>query len=129
MATISTNHKVAISTNKLLTPEAGLVSIIIPCYNQAQFLREAIQSALAQTYSHREIFIVDDGSTDNTAEVPAVFAGVRYIRQENTGVSSARNTGLKESAGDCLLVLDAAYRVLPAARETAVDGLRHRPDA
>ena len=94
MATISTKHKVAISTNKLLTPEAGLVSIIIPCYNQAHFLHEAIQSVLAQTYPHREIFIVDDGSTDNTAEVTAGYRDVRYIRQENSGVSAARNTGL-----------------------------------
>src|SRR5437762_4473253 len=128
MATISTNHKVAISTNKLLTPEAGLVSIIIPCYNQAQFLREAIQSALVQTYSHREIFIVDDGSTDNTAEVTAGFAGVRYIRQENAGVSTARNTGLKESRGEYLVFLDADDRLLPEALEIGVDCLRQHPE-
>ena len=128
MATISTNHKVAISTNKLLTPEAGLVSIIIPCYNQAQFLREAIQSALAQTYSHREIFIVDDGSTDNTAEVTAGFAGVRYIHQENSGVSTARNTGLKESRGEYLVFLDADDRLLPEALEIGVDCLRQHPE-
>ena len=128
MATISTNHKVAISTNKLLIPEAGLVSIIIPCYNQAHFLREAIQSALAQTYSHREIFIVDDGSTDNTAEVTAGFAGVRYIRQENAGVSTARNTGLKESRGEYLVFLDADDRLLPEALEIGVDCLRQHPE-
>src|SRR5207247_7128348 len=128
MATISTKHKVVISTNKLLTPEAGLVSIIITCYNQAQILREAIQSALAQTYSHREIFIVDDGSTDNTAEVTAGFAGVRYIRQENAGVSTARNTGLKESRGEYLVFLDADDRLLPEALEIGVNYLREHPD-
>jgi len=128
MATISTNHKVAISTNKLLTPEAGLVSIIIPCYNQAQFLREAIQSALAQTYPHREIFIVDDGSTDNTAEVTAGYRDVRYIRQENSGVSTARNTGLKESRGEYLVFLDADDRLLPEALEIGVDCLRQHPE-
>src|SRR5437867_5651771 len=128
MATISTKHKVAISTNKLLTPEVGLVSIIIPCYNQAQFLREAIQSALAQTYPHREIFIVDDGSTDNTAEVTAGYRDVRYIRQENSGVSTARNTGLKQSRGEYLVFLDSDDRLLPAALEIGVDCLREHPE-
>src|SRR5438034_3045438 len=128
MATTSTNHKVAISTNKLLTSEAGLVSVIIPCYNQAHFLREAIQSALAQTYSHREIFIVDDGSTDNTAEATSSFSGVRYIRQENAGVSTARNTGLKESRGEYLVFLDADDRLLPEALEIGVDCLRQHPE-
>ena len=62
---------------KVPMPESGLISVIIPCYNQAHFLREAIESALAQTYSHREIFVVDDGSTDNTAEVTAGYRDVR----------------------------------------------------
>src|SRR5438874_6230903 len=115
MATSSANHKVAISTDELLTPKAGLVSVIIPCYNQAHFLHEAIQSALAQTYSHREILVVDDGSADNTAEVTAGFAGIRYIRQENSGVSTARNTGLRESRGEYLIFLDADDRLLPDA--------------
>src|SRR6266480_255100 len=127
MATSSANHKVAISTDELLTPKAGLVSVIIPCYNQAHFLHEAIQSALAQTYSHREIFIVDDGSTDNTAEVTSGFSGVRYIRQENAGVSTARNTGLKESRGEYLVFLDADDRLLPEALEIGVDCLRQHP--
>jgi len=128
MATISTKHKVAISTNKLLTPEAGLVSIIIPCYNQAHFLHEAIQSVLAQTYPHREIFIVDDGSTDNTAEVTAGYRDVRYIRQENSGVSAARNTGLKQSRGEYLVFLDSDDRLLPEALEIGVDCLREHPE-
>ena len=76
-------------------PESGLVSVIIPCYNQAQFLPEAIESALAQTYPHREIIVVDDGSTDGTTKVAADYAALQYIRQENSGVSAARNTGLK----------------------------------
>src|SRR5438552_18128130 len=77
--------------------EAGLVTIVIPCYNQAHFLHEAIESALAQTYLHREILVVDDGSTDRTARVATAYQAVRYIRQENSGLSTARNTGLKQS--------------------------------
>src|SRR5436190_9110386 len=128
MVTRSANHRVVISTNELFTPETGLVSVIIPCYNQAHFLNEAIQSALAQTYSHREIFIVDDGSTDNTAEVAAGFASARYIRQENSGVSAARNTGLKESRGEYLVFLDADDRLLPEALEIGVDCLHRHPE-
>src|SRR5207247_11100212 len=127
MATSSANHKVAISTKELLTPKAGLVSVIIPCYNQAHFLREAIQSALVQTYSQREIFIVDDGSTDNTAEVTAGFAGVRCIRQEKAGVSTARNTGLKESRGEYLVFLRADDRLRPEVLCIVVGCLRHHP--
>src|SRR2546430_6174963 len=127
MATSSANHKVAISTDELLTPKAGLVSVIIPCYNQAHFLHEAIQSALAQTYSHREIFIVDDGSTDNTAEITAGFGGVRYICQENSGVSTARNKALKESRGEYLVFLDADDRLLPEALVIGVDWLGQHP--
>jgi glycosyltransferase involved in cell wall biosynthesis len=108
-------------------PEAGLVSIIIPCYNQAHFLHEAIESALAQTYPHREILVVDDGSTDRTPHVATAYPTLRYIRQENSGLSAARNTGLKESRGEYLVFLDADDRLLPGALEIGVDALRQHP--
>src|ERR671910_914102 len=72
---------------------AGLVSVVIPCYNQARFLGEAIESVLAQTYPHFEIVVVDDGSTDNTQEVAARYPEVRCSRQHNQGLSAARNSG------------------------------------
>src|SRR4029450_4466979 len=108
--------------------ESGLASVIIPCYNQAHFLHEAIESALAQTYSHREILVVDDGSTDDTAKVTAGYAMVRYIRQENSGVSAARNTGLKQSRSEYLVFLHADDRLLPEALEIGVNYLREHPD-
>src|ERR687897_2148299 len=76
---------------------AALVSVVIPCYNQAHFLGEAIESVLAQDYPHFEIVVVDDGSTDNTSEVASGYAGVRGIRQENRGLAEARNTGIRHS--------------------------------
>jgi len=109
-------------------PESGLASVIIACYNQAHFLHEAIESALAQTYPRREIIVVDDGSTDNTAEVTAGFAGIRYTRQENSGVSAARNSGLKESRGEYVVFLDADDRLLPEALEVGVSCLHQHPD-
>jgi glycosyltransferase involved in cell wall biosynthesis len=64
-----------------------LVSVVIPCYKLAHFLGETIESVLRQSYPHREIIVVDDGSPDNTAEVSARYPEVRYIRQENQGGS------------------------------------------
>jgi cellulose synthase/poly-beta-1,6-N-acetylglucosamine synthase-like glycosyltransferase len=77
--------------------EAGVVTVVIPCYNQAHFLGEAVESVLAQTYPRHEIIVVDDGSTDETSEVASRYPGVRLIRQENGGLSAARNAGLGQS--------------------------------
>ncbi len=107
---------------------AALVSVIIPCYNQAQFLNEAIESVLAQTYPHFEIVVVDDGSSDNTAEVAARYPGVRYLRQENAGLAAARNSGLRHSSGSYLVFLDADDRLLPNALEAGVRCLQAHPE-
>ncbi len=96
-----------------------MISVIIPCYNQAHFLYEAIESVLAQTHHDFEIIVVDDGSTDSTAEVAAGHPDVRYVRQPNRGVATARNTGLRESEGEYLVFLDADDHLLPAALEMA----------
>jgi len=87
------------------------VSVIIPCYNQGSFLKEAVDSIIAQTYTNWECIIVNDGSTDNTEEVAKAYLkdDVRfiYIKQENKGVPGARNTGLELCTGDYIQFLDA----------------------
>src|SRR5436853_1616118 len=98
----------------------ALVSVIIPCYNQAHYLNDAIESILAQSCADFEIVVVDDGSADNTAEVAAGYPGVRCIRQDNQGLAAARNTGLRESRGDYLVFLDADDRLLPGALEAGL---------
>ena len=73
----------------------SLVSIVIPCYNQARFLGQAIESALAQTHKDVEVIVVNDGSTDNTAEVAGRYSSdprVRLINQKNAGLPAARNS-------------------------------------
>jgi glycosyltransferase involved in cell wall biosynthesis len=105
-----------------------LVSVIITSYNQARFLGVAIESVLTQTYSQFEIIVVDDGSTDNALEVVARYPRLRYIRQDNQGLSAARNTGLRESNGAYLVFLDADDRLLPIALETGVNCLRAHPE-
>src|SRR5919107_192619 len=104
-----------------------LVSVVIPCYNQAHFLSEAIESVLAQTYPYFEIIVVDDGSTDNTSEVAGRYSGVRCIRQDNQGLSGARNSGLRHSKGEYLVFLDADDRLLPQALEVGLECLRAYP--
>src|SRR5215204_1649122 len=106
----------------------ALVSVVIPCYNQAHFLAEAITSALAQTYPHLDIVVVDDGSTDNTGEVAAGYPGVRYVRQANQGLAAARNTGLRHSHGSYLVFLDADDRLLPQAVEVGLRQLQVHPE-
>jgi SAM-dependent methyltransferase len=105
-----------------------LVSVIITSYNQTRFLSDAIESVLTQTYSQFEIVVVDDGSTDNALEVVARYPGVRYIRQDNQGLSAARNKGLRESHGAYLVFLDADDRLLPIALETGMGCLQAHPE-
>src|ERR1700733_11467320 len=105
------------------------VSIVITCYNSARFLREALESVLAQTYRPKvEIVAVDDGSTDETADILAQFPEVRYVYQSNRGVSAARNLGIQASTGEYLLFHDHDDRLLPEATATLVQLLEDRPD-
>jgi glycosyltransferase involved in cell wall biosynthesis len=84
------------------------VSIVIPAYNASAYIVEAIESVLAQTVSPAEIIVVDDGSTDNTAAVLEPYQNrIRYIYQENAGVSAARNRAIEAANGDFIAFLDA----------------------
>jgi glycosyltransferase involved in cell wall biosynthesis len=106
----------------------ALVSVIIPCYNQARFLGEAIESVLSQSYPHFEVVVIDDGSTDNTSEVATRYAGVRCVRQDNEGLAGARNAGIRHSRGSYLVFLDADDRLLPDALGVGLRHLKERPE-
>ena len=88
------------------------ISIIIPCYNHAAFLPDAIESALAQDYPDVEVIVVNDGSTDNSSEVARRYP-VRLIEQENKGLSAARNTGIRAATGTWILPLDSDDKIEP----------------
>src|SRR5215208_7256201 len=105
-----------------------LVSVVIPCYNQAHFLGEAIESVLAQSHPNFEIIVVDDGSPDDTSEVAEHYPEVRLVRQENQGLSAARNAGLARSEGEYVVFLDADDRLLPEALKTGVECLEAHPE-
>jgi glycosyltransferase involved in cell wall biosynthesis len=93
-----------------MSEERPTVSVIIPAYNSAKYLPQAIDSVLQQTYNDYEIIIINDGSTDNTPEVIQPYlklSAVRYFAQENLGVSAARNRGLQEARGEFIAFLDA----------------------
>lgn len=112
-----------------LSGPTPLVSVIVPCYGQAPYLEEAIESVLAQTYAQVEVVVVDDGSPDNAARIAARFPGVRCVRQPNQGLAGARNTGIRESEGELLVFLDADDRLLPRALEAGIAELRTHPEA
>lgn len=105
------------------------VSIIIPAYNQARYLGAAVQSALDQTYANVDVLVVDDGSTDDTAQVAQQFTDprVRYIYQENRGLSGARNTGIRHATGDFLTYLDSDDLFLPQKLEILLPALQAQP--
>lgn len=105
-----------------------LVSVIIPCYKQARFLSEAIESALGQTHRRVEVIVVDDGSPDETAEVASRYSAVKLIRQENRGVAMARNAGLEASCGEYVVFLDADDRLLPQALKLGLEAMVVDPD-
>ena len=85
-----------------------VVSAVIPTYNYGRFVAEAVESALAQTYSPVEVVVVDDGSTDDTAERLQPYRGrIRYLYQENRGLSGARNAGIRAARGEYVALLDS----------------------
>lgn len=84
------------------------VSIVIPCYNGETFVREAIDSALAQTYPRVEVVVIDDGSTDRSWEVIRSYGNrIRPVHQKNQGLPATRNVGISRASGDYFLFLDA----------------------
>ena len=101
---------------------------MVTCYNQGHFLPESIGSILSQTRRPDEILLVDDGSTDNTRDEVRRFSEVSYIRQDNSGLAAARNTGLRQSRGDLLVFLDADDRLLPQALEAGLDDFAAHPE-
>lgn len=100
-----------------------LVSVIIPVFNGEKYLSEAIQSVLDQTYQPFEVIVVDDGSTDCSAEIALSFSGVVYIYQDNAGTASARNRGLRDAQGEYLAFLDADDLWLPDKIAVQMDAL------
>src|SRR5215472_11742468 len=105
-----------------------LVSVIVPCFNQARYLTDALHSILCQTYSQHETLVIDDGSADDTCKVASGFEKVKYFYQENRGLASARNVGIRECRGDFLVFLDADDLLLPAALQVGVDELLSHPE-
>ncbi len=104
------------------------ISAVIPSYNHSALLKEAIASVLAQTRPVQEVVVVDDGSTDETRQVVAGFSGkVRYVYQDNRGLSAARNTGIREARGDWLAFLDADDSWLPEKIRLQEEALRREP--
>ncbi len=100
-----------------------LVSIIIPVYNGSNYVREAIDSALAQTYPHKEIIVVNDGSTDGGATEEIILSygdRVQYVKKENGGVSSALNAGIRAMHGEYFSWLSHDDTYMPAKIETQV---------
>jgi len=104
------------------------VGVIIPTYNRARYLRQAIASALAQSRMPTEVIVIDDGSTDETPEILREFAApVRVIRQSNRGRSAARNVGLLAATTDAVIFLDSDDILLPTCIERLIAPLEANP--
>jgi glycosyltransferase involved in cell wall biosynthesis len=124
--------RITFNLNSLVTelPTQPLISIVIPAYNAEAFIAEAIESVLAQDYQIREIIVVDDGSTDNTPGVLESYQNrIRFIRQSNAGLGTARNTGIAAANGELIAFLDADDRWLPEKLSKQYKCLIHNPKA
>ncbi len=96
------------------------ISAVIPAYNSEKFIGDAIQSVLGQTYEIAEIIVVDDGSSDRTAEVAAAFPRTRVIRRQNGGPGAARNTGIRAATSEWIALLDSDDVWIPRKTEIQV---------
>lgn len=120
--------------NESFTP--GLVSVIVPTYNRADLLIPTLDSVHRQTHRPIELIVVDDGSTDSTADVVRAWSGsrrqtdfdIRYVTQSHRGACAARNHGLRISRGEFIQYLDSDDRLRPDKLQTQTDVLRAHPD-
>lgn len=116
-----------------MSKSTALISVIIPCYNYAEFIPETLESILAQTYPHWEAIVVDDGSVDDTARVVAGYVArdsrVQYHYQHNQGLSAARNTGISLARGKYIQLLDADDYIARTKLEIQVGLLNKNEDA
>jgi glycosyltransferase involved in cell wall biosynthesis len=103
--------------------KTDLISIVIPCFNDAQFIEQAVNSVLNQTYQNKEIIIVDDGSNEETKAVLKKLEHniTKLITQDNKGQSTARNVGIKQAKGEFILVLDSDDFFEPTFCEKAIN--------
>ncbi|EGF29874.1 glycosyltransferase family 2 protein [Rhodopirellula baltica] len=107
----------------------GTISVVIPAYNAESFLAEAIESCLAQTRQPNQIIVIDDGSTDRTAEVARSFAdSVTLVPLERSGAGVARNAGLAAATGDYIAMLDADDRMVPNRLQLQMELFEARPE-
>lgn len=112
--------------------EHPIISVITPCYNQEKYLSEAVDSVLYQTFQNWEMVIVDDGSTDGSANTAKMYAAkdtrIHYVYQQNAGPSAARNKGVKNSQGQYLMFLDGDNKLDRTYLEKAVCHMDSHPD-
>lgn len=110
----------------------NLVSIIVPCYNQAEYLAETLDSVLAQTYPYWECIIVNDGSPDNTEEIALLYCNndnrFFYFYKNNGGLADARNYGIKKSHGKYILPLDSDDKIAPIYIEKVINCYQNNPN-
>lgn len=107
------------------------VSIIMPAYNQENYIGEAVDSVLKQTYENWELIVVDDGSVDATSSIVSKYpdSRIRYLRQTKQGVCVARNLGIRETVGEYVAFLDADDLFHPDKLKVQVEYLNHHPEA
>jgi glycosyltransferase involved in cell wall biosynthesis len=109
-----------------------VVSIIIPTFNRAKYVAQAVESVFAQTFTNLEVIVIDDGSTDETRERLASFsssARFHYVYQANAGRSTARNQGIAKAQGEFLLFLDSDDQLLPNALADLLQLVVRHPSA
>ena len=111
-----------------MSDEHPLVSVIIPVYNGARYLREALESVFAQTYRPIEVIVVDDGSIDDSGVIAQSFPEVHYIHQATQGVAAARNNGIEAARGEYFAFLDQDDLWIPEKLKVQIDYLLSHPN-
>jgi glycosyltransferase involved in cell wall biosynthesis len=108
--------------------QGPLVSVVVPVFNGERFLRETLGSILDQDYRPLEVIVVDDGSTDSTADIARSHETIHYLYQDNQGPAAARNAGIEASRGELVAFLDADDRWLPGKLRIQVAYLIEHPE-